>query len=577
MNLILAVLSFFSAVMLPGAVIYKLIFKKFDFALFITISFIFSLCFNLYLIYILSLCGIYNQNIVVGIFVIEIILFLFLFRFEILRPLDAVKLSNDYVSQFLFTFGVLLTLYFLNKVFKADIFYAWDAVVSWDRWASEWASGKFVLNEGGYPQVYPMLLSLGYVASQKVSSFQGIGVAIYHYFIFAGIVSSIFLFNSNKYRIFGIISTILIYVVFFRWSNEFYVGYVDLPVAMIILISALSLLKAVLLDCNECNETCKITSPKTSVLFYLLFSSLCAGLSTEVKQAGLFWCIAFVFSIFYFRFYKKISYKILLTIICVMLFFIFPWIAIAIYKKIFLNIDATNADYVMNGIFLGKGYLERFSIALKRYEAISILFFISIFAIKDRIFRFYSICGIIYFVFWGTHLSYDLRNLQGGLPLMIIAFSGTIICYFDIVTKAFLLVYKRIPIIFICIVLFGCIFAYFSQEKILQSEYKRKMTLGGKEVNELVLNTFKNNGAKVLLTSNQLIAFVPAMDRQYYKLYHFGPQIKDGEFEKYAIALKDEIGSFYILLPKDEFKRYERFFEKSNIIGEVGYYTLVEY
>ena len=577
MNLLLAISSFFSAVLLPGAIIYRIFIKeKFIISTFIVYSFIFSLCFNFVLIYALILSGIYKQSIISILMILEWIAFIYLFKNEIksgIKP-PSILQSNKNEVKIIFALSVLMCLFMLNSVFKADIFYAWDAVVSWNRWATELASGKFVLNEGGYPQLYPMLISLGYVASGQISSFQGIGVAIWHYFAFAGIVCSAFILikdstNEIQWSVFGLATSIIAYMVFFKLSNQFFIGYVDMPVAMVILISALLLIKASI----ELGE-----DSKNNAHLYLILSSFAAGISTEIKQAGLFYIVIYSICLFYLWYKHKIKNMILLTCIAIVITFVAPWIIIAIYKKIALNTDATNASYTMSGIYGDVTPIERLLSAIKSYKAYFALFFISIFSItsKNRIFSIFGISSFLYFIFWGCFLSYDLRNLQAGMPLMVIAFSYivyTLIMKVNSINLAF----KFIPMAFMMVAIIGMIFGFFAQESILKGEYKRKMTLGGKDINEIVLNAYKTRGAKTLLTSNQLIAFTPEFNRQYYKLYHFGESIKDGEFENYANNLKNDIGTFYILIPNEEFKRYQDFLKDSTYLGGNHYYTFIEF
>ncbi len=577
MNLLLAISSFFSAVLLPGAIIYRIFIKeKFIISTFIVYSFIFSLCFNFVLIYALILSGIYKQSIISILMILEWIAFIYLFKNEIksgIKP-PSILQSNKNEVKIIFALSVLMCLFMLNSVFKADIFYAWDAVVSWNRWATELASGKFVLNEGGYPQLYPMLISLGYVASGQISSFQGIGVAIWHYFAFAGIVCSAFILikdstNEIQWSVFGLATSIIAYMVFFKLSNQFFIGYVDMPVAMVILISALLLIKASI----ELGE-----DSKNNAHLYLILSSFAAGISTEIKQAGLFYIVIYSICLFYLWYKHKIKNMILLTCIAIVITFVAPWIIIAIYKKIALNTDATNASYTMSGIYGDVTPIERLLSAIKSYKAYFALFFISIFSItsKNRIFSIFGISSFLYFIFWGCFLSYDLRNLQAGMPLMVIAFSY-IVYTLIMKVKSINLAFKFIPMAFMMVAIIGMIFGFFAQESILKGEYKRKMTLGGKDINEIILNAYKTRGAKTLLTSNQLIAFTSEFDRQYYKLYHFGESIKDGEFENYANNLKNDIGTFYILIPNEEFKRYQYFLKDSTYLGGNHYYTFIEF
>lgn len=574
--MVFAILSFLNAVFLPGAVAYgiyeRVCRQSFTLGNFIVFSFIISCCFNFGLIYLLVGASIYTRHIVIAIFILEILAFLYLFKDRIFKAINPPKILLDSTrgEKILFLVSILIALYFLDKCFKANIFFYWDAVVSWDRWASEWARGKFVLNDGGYSQLYPMLLSLGYVASGQISSFQGVGVAIYWYFMFVGIVASLFLlkdsevfgerFSNQNY--FGIMLCVMIYMTFFRYSNEFYVGYVDMPCAMMILISAVCVIKA---------------KAESNAMLFLLLGSLSAGISTEIKQAGLFWCG--IYAIALIVFFRNLGAKKLLLNLAVMLTFLAPWVIIAMYKKLILHTPATNIEYTWDRIYLGKGYLERFELAINRYKKFAHLFLLCVLTlgIKNRIFALFGISAIAYFIFWGTHLSYDLRNLQGGLALMIVSVGAIVVYYFEALLKILPFLYKRVGAIFCVFVICGLIIAHFSEERTLKNEYKRKMKLGGESTNALVFDAFKNYGSKILLTNNQLIAYVPAFDRKHYKHYSFGEHRKDGEFERDALDLKQQEGSFYVLLPIKEYERYKDFFKDARLLGKSDYYALVDF
>lgn len=602
--MVFAIFSFLVAVFLPGSIVFGMLeasgkIKSFDLSFFIIFSFVMSCCINFVLIYMLVGVGIYIKSVIITIFAGEILAFLYLFRRRIITPLNLPQIlrNGTRVEKILFLISIVMALYFLNYCFKADIFWAWDAVVSWDRWGSEWARGQFVLNEGGYSQLYPMLLSLGYVASGQISSFQGVGVAIYWYFMFVGAVASLFLLkdseifgeNFSNANFFGIAMCAMIYFVFFRWSGEFYVGYVDMPVAMMILISALLLIKAKAVlsaesagnfaesSKNIADSATRAKFAESGAFLILLVGSFAAGISAEIKQSGLFWCG--IYTIALIIFFRKIGAKALFINFAIMFIFLAPWVIIALYKKLILKVAATNIEYTWHRIYLGKGYLERFGDAISHYKKFAQLFFACILAlgIKNRIFAFLASAGIVYFVFWGTHLSYDLRNLQGAMPLMMIALGGIVIYYFEAILRILPFLYKRVGAIFVIFVACGLIVAHFTEERTLKNEHKRKMKLGGEATNVLVLNAYKNFGNKTLLTSNQLIAYVPAFERKYYKLYHFGEHIKDGHFEADATALKAKEGSFYILLPNKEYLRYEAFLKDAKYIGKSEQYTMVEF
>ncbi|MBR7118278.1 MAG: hypothetical protein IKC84_02745 [Helicobacteraceae bacterium] len=573
MNLVLAILSFFGAVLLPGAILQKIFIKeKFVISSFVIYSFIFSLCFNFVLISFLILTRIYTQNIVVSILFIEWIVFLYIFRNEIIYGIHTPKITQiqDNNAKIYFILGTLISLYMLNNILKVDIFYAWDAVVSWNRWATELASMDFVLNDGGYPQLYPMLISLGYVASGKISSFQGIGVAIWQYFAFAGIVCSIFLLPKDskdmaKWSAFGLILGVITYLAFFSLTNQFFVGYVDMPVSMIILMSSLLMLKAsICLDEND----------KQNAYKYLILSAFCAGISCQIKQAGLFYIAVYAICLFYLYFKYKISNKILLLCIFIAALFVMPWAIIAMYKKFILDMDATNASYTMSGIYGDKSPLERLMNNI--WNPFSLFALAGLFSIisKNVIIGIFGIFGFLYFIFWGCFLSYDLRNMQAGIPFMIIATSYLLYSLFSKKDGIFLFLYKRVGLLFISFIIVGLIISFFSQEKILQGEYKRKTTLGGKEISKIISDTYKNRGEKMLLTGNQPIAYNPNINRGY-KHYNFN--IQDDKLIQDLNDFKNDNGAFYILLTKNEYNIHKDILKDSIYLGDDGYYILLEF
>ncbi|TLD95138.1 hypothetical protein LS71_008565 [Helicobacter jaachi] len=596
MHLSLAFLSFFVAVFLPGSIVYGCIQKfilhksiKDNVALFIVASFILSLCVNFYLIYALIALGIYTKAVVLGIVIIESVLFLWLFGREIITPLNIPKVFSQgpLTAQILYIIGVIIALCTFNKLLEGGIFTDWDAVVSWDRWATAWANGHFVLNDWAYPQLYPMLLSLGYVLSEQPSSFQGIGRAIYWYFLCGGMLASAFLFNAStlgyqaRYAMFGIVASVLTYVVLFGMVKQFYVGYVDMPVAMIIFISALCLLRASLLESqsldsiNTESTNKRVTEHFTQSDFYIILGALSAGISAEVKQSGLFWCVCFLLGVWILT--KKRGLKIFWLSLALVLIFTLPWVIIALYKKLILHTDATNMSYVMNDIFLGKGYFERLTDAIKHNKNLFLLFLASLLSLRlpHKILGLMGVCGFVYFIFWGMCLSYDLRNLQGGLPLMIIALSGVVVYCYPLLKNLIVYVRKYLPMLFMGGIVVGLVAGYFAQDRILKSEEKRKICLSGCAVTNLLLKSFDEYGREAIITSNQLLVYVPKFERKEIKYFAFGKHIKEGEFEAYATKMKEELGKFYILVPDEQYTRYAEFLKNAIMLGTEGGYTLV--
>ena len=568
MNALLAGLSFFSAVFLSGAIFYKIFVSHRIHStptILLASSFVFSLIFNFVFVYLVVFLSLYTQKILLLKLILEICIFVFLYRHDFFNQIQFNNIRGG--SAIIFSIGLFCSLIvlnlILNSIFKYSIFYTWDAVVSWNRWATEWANGKFILNDGGYPQIYPILLSMGYVLSSKISSYQSIGISIYFYFMFVAITFAAFiLFNKDsiKESSLGLCIALLTYFIFNILIDEFYIGYVDMPVSMMILISAICLLKIESID-NR---------------FYIFLGALSAGVASEIKQAGLFWCVFYILGLFHYRYYypSKVSRKDILYSLLIIIFLIAPWLIIGLYKKFILHTNITNVSVVMGDIHEGRGYFERLSLAIKNYKNIFVLFLFSIPSLFSNRFRFFALSALIYYFFWAFTLSYDIRNLQGGLPPLIISLSALII-YFPRkpLESVFLFFYRRLPIASLSLCLVVLTVLFINSEKIPSKEYKQKILLGGKEASRLVADAFDNYGAKMLVTDNQPIAYSPLFEKYYYP-YGFN-SVSEREFEEFAKEFKNKNGSFYVLLPTKNYATYMNLPHKK--LGESDYYTLMEY
>lgn len=576
MSLVLAFLGFFVAVFLPGSVLYKLSERYFKHDVFfpnvwvyVIVCFGLSLVFNFFMVSLLVWLHLYTHSILISLTFLEILGFLWVYKRELVSGLKCLEFDS-HMQELIYFAGIGICIYVFCKKFGLDIFYAWDSVVSWNRWAGEWASGKFVLNEGGYAQIYPILLSLGYVLSSKISDFQGIGVTIYWYFALMGLLGCVFLLfdkNNLKLSALGFVVLAFFYIVYFAIKQrEFHVGYVDMPVSLVILLSALCLLRA------------SFETSQKDVRFYLYLGALLAGVSAEIKQSGLFWCVMYIIGLLYFwRFsYFTLSLKVFGVCVGIIIFLCAPWILIALYKKLFLSVDATNIQHTWQEIYQGKSYLERLSHALTKYYQMSVLFFLSLISLFSKRFAFFGVVGVVYFLLWGCLLSYDLRNLQGGLPMMILALSGGVWSMLNsrIFFTLLEFLHKRLALILLLGVIATSLSLPFVQEKILTIEQGGRINIGGRDTNELVLATFKHKGIKPIITDNQLLVYALGFDRKYYEHFYFSQDTR--AFEKFLSTYIEP--SFYVLLQNDYVGYYKEFFEENNlvILGSSGYYTLLE-
>ena len=62
----------------------------------------------------------------------------------------------------IFCVGIILIS--LSQIFSlGQVFEAWDAIVSWDRWATIYASNNLPVDTHYYPQLLPVIISIPYV------------------------------------------------------------------------------------------------------------------------------------------------------------------------------------------------------------------------------------------------------------------------------------------------------------------------------------------------------------------------------------------------------------------------------
>ena len=79
-----------------------------------------------------------------------------------LAPLPAAKINSPFDGVALFCCGFLLLMHLFEAA--TSPLHTWDAVITWDKWATEWAlrSNLYHCSQGGYPQLLAMFSSLLY-------------------------------------------------------------------------------------------------------------------------------------------------------------------------------------------------------------------------------------------------------------------------------------------------------------------------------------------------------------------------------------------------------------------------------
>ena len=309
--------------------------------------------------------------------------------------------------------AVLLMIGFaVHGLFHAgDIFREWDAVVSWNRWALDWAANGLPHTTAEYPQLLPCNLSLTYVFIQDNSIWffaKGL-MFLFCLFLLLGMFDLYRQTGKVGYAL-GVLVTYGLFVALlrFRFINS---GYADMPVATLAFAGVYALLLA---------RGATTTAAQWKYIF--IGGVICAG-AALTKQAGLF--IAAVYLLLAWLLVERARrWAPMLLLAALMLAMITPWY---VYKQIAISRgqEHTLTAYLLNDIHAGRNLWQRLIHAggLLR-EALSLPGMLLVaaavaFAMRDGVQRrLVLLVAIPFSLVWALGFSYDLRNIALAVPLV---------------------------------------------------------------------------------------------------------------------------------------------------------------
>lgn len=165
----------------------------------------------------------------------------------------------------------------MYSVFRASwVFCEWDAVASWNRWATEWASGIFPIAPGLYPQLVPTSISLSYVYMDDaaISMFPKFGMSFYVLWMLLAAIELVCETGEALYGWWGVATQLLMTLVLrARYLGS---GYVDGPLACFAFVAVGMLIFA---SCQN--------KPELRVKYIFLGAIFSAG-AALTKHSGLY-------------------------------------------------------------------------------------------------------------------------------------------------------------------------------------------------------------------------------------------------------------------------------------------------
>lgn len=373
----------------PGIIVLPFFHRSKDWKIFIPIIPALSMAVNGFLYWILYLIGIYTRTSVFILWIVYIGLFVFLWiSLNRNKKIKNDNLKSDYIlnenhhnylpgtgkiDKFIHYFVVfVITFFFIFYTLStlSTPFKSWDAVVSWNSWAVDIASMKFIGGyQFGYPQLMPLLFSVNY----KMNIFDDVFILnnaqfINHFYVLLfTIIICLILYYFSKLKNINPLLSVLLLLSNFAFIMQMTWGYTDI-LPGIFLIGLLYLIFIF----TKINKNIKNLSTVNIILFLLM--SILASASAFAKQSGLYVIIFFIIWVIYIFIKNKcFNYKVFLVIIIpILLAGSFYVREVLLSKNVLKNDDSAynhSIDMVSNTkSLIGYNYENRYLTLMREYE-----------------------------------------------------------------------------------------------------------------------------------------------------------------------------------------------------------------
>lgn len=437
MLIIFGILGLLQSTVLPALLIMKVFRLRGGLTERLLWMFPLSLIPNYMLIFLLAALHLYTRPVMLGILAVEIITLLVLYRETLTRPIgetaaligNALRRELRPLKEFLteqhddpgtalagwiwvlsgcMALSGVLWGFHLVRLNFGTVFSGWDTLFSWNAYAERWASGR-VPNIGGmYPQLLPANWSLSYLLQGKdaVQFFNTLLPPLFFLLIQGMFFDLGFQRRESGFFFAAIIAR---YMMKKLMGDQLFDGYMDVPVAAMILMSVYTLLRA---------ERKDLSHQLQAVILGTLFA---AG-AAITKQSGFTGLILFPLAAFLLLpdAVRSISRRQKLLLLAMVLLIVLPW-----YAHCFLfNTHGEARELVAEGI---ASYNRDYDIShrlwqtdqlLGKYKWFFLLTLIGLPFVEKR----YRLLLPLYIwpltIIWATTFSYDARNLAPVLPFV---------------------------------------------------------------------------------------------------------------------------------------------------------------
>jgi hypothetical protein len=542
----LGVLGVLQITLLPGLIAHRVLRIQGNFIHGVLMVFGLSLFVNYCAVFFLAILGIYTRGVLVVLMLAESVSLLWLYREDLRTPVqrileiiwdELIKIlaavfpgrqngSVTILYYFIVAFFALLSIKDIAWIFNVflknlgSVFSAWDAVVSWNRWAVVWFTGEIPMDSHLYPQLIPLNWSIPYVlmGDTAIQFFAKGIMPLFALFLLAAFFNLVV--ETARYYFF--ISTVVMGILLRDFLNAGITnGYVDLAVAFFTFLAVYMLIRA--------RAAVELEQRDRLLLIGALFS---AG-AAVTKQTGVYIALCYpVLALVVMGLFEKPFEKERLTRFFYRLAIIsVVWVSWYVYKEvqILLGVDRPNLDVLIElsaDKYEGAGVFQQILAAIGQFEQLVFLLVVTVvaFPFMDRFYKTLTILIAPYPILWAWMAGYDTRNLAIFLPILALL-SGYAIHKLGI--KAFGFTEKiklpRMPIylpIFLAVAGLVYLNMLASPAKLLERQETLQKEIFSPAKNEMLYDLIAREGAEVRILTNYPMEYLPGLE-QYQVRFNF--------------------------------------------------------
>jgi hypothetical protein len=533
MEFVLGFLGILQITLLPGLIVLRLFNLRTNLLDKVLIIFGTSLISNYCVVFLLSLIGIYTRIALTVLILAELITVVWLYRKELVTPARTIlesmqdgiyEISNLFfpsrqssISVFYYFIVLLLLLASAWSILWAvnlflqnlgTIFSTWDAVVSWNNWATIWAASRVPMGSDLYPQLVPANWSVTYVllGSTTLQFFAKAIMPLFTLMILLGLFNLVLLTKEFYF----LISIVLLQPLLKKFldiglSN----GYVDIAVAFFTFAALYILLKA-----HATSDT------EQRSRLYILGAIFTTGAAVS-KQTGVYIALCYpilVLADVYFSKYPLDKNRVQ-TWIGVFALISLIWVSWYVFK----SVAGTDPEAFNTYLSLSENRYDNVNLFSRIAAAIGqnrefIVLFLLIAGTFPWMDRFYKVLTLLFAPFpfiWAGLASYDTRNLAIFLPVLALvagySIHWLIVKLVDLSERAKVLrIPIYIPVIFATVALFSLSFLI-SPQKLYQRQVDLQRQIFSPNKNQMLLDLVAENGPQTRIMTNYPMEYIPGL------------------------------------------------------------------